>query len=419
MHAGDAHLSEALREGSAQAGSSRGRNRLRSGLVVAEIAFSMILLVGAGLMLRSFLKRYELQNHLHIAGVQTGAILLPVAAYPDNPSKSKFMHAVLPEIAALPGVQAVTAAQTLPLGRNGWGQSVLAEGAKDPDPKNAPFCRYGIVFPGYFDALGIPIKSGRDFQSTDTPMSQRVAIVSESMARKLWPGQDPIGRRLKFVGDPDSIGYASVVGLVADVLQNVEDQKSRLEEVYVPHDQNPVQTMSFIIRSHEPTGTLSAKIRDILRQHDPDLAFTDVRTMREHIDFSMWTHRLFTSLFAVFAVMALVIAGVGIYGVMSYSVGQRTQEIGIRMALGADQGSVVWMVTLQALWLTGIGIALGLFGAYFTSKAMAGQLFGVSPSDPPTFTAVCVLLALSGVVAAWVPAMRASRVNPIVALRYE
>jgi putative ABC transport system permease protein len=346
-------------------------------------------------------------------------VLLPFATFPEAAQKTGFFHATIGEIAALPGVEAASATQVLPLGRNGWGQGVLAEGAKDPDPKNAPRCQYGIVYPGYFDILGIPLKTGRDFRTTDVAKSQRVVIVSESMAKKLWPGTDPLGRRLKFTGEADSLGYASVIGVVGDVLQNLEDSHQRLETVYAPHDQDPTQTMTFVVRSSVAPGLLSSKIRTIIQSHNPDLALTDVRTMREHVKFSMWTHRLFTSLFSVFAVLALIIAGVGIYGVMSYSVGQRTQEIGIRMALGADAGSVVRMVTMQAVWLTGIGIALGLVAAFLVTRLMAAQLFAVSPTDPPTFTIVCVLLALSGVVAAAVPAMRAARVDPMVALRYE
>jgi putative ABC transport system permease protein len=419
MHAGDGRLSEALREGSMQAGSSRGGNRLRSGLVVAEIALSLVLLVGAGLMIRSFMQRYEMKNNLRMDGVLTGSVLLPVARYPENAQKVEFFQAVLPQIAAIPGVDAVSGIQALPLGRNGWGRRVIADDAKDPDPKLAVQTRFGVVFPEYFKVLGIPLKSGRDFNAFDTPKSERVAIVSEAFAKKLWPGKSPLGRHFKFAGEADSLGSLSVVGVVANVLQNVEDDDSRFEQAYVPHTQEPLQMMSFAVLSNNEPAALAGKIRGILRARDSDQALVDVRNMQEHVAFSMWTHRLFTSLFSVFAVIALLIAGVGIFGVMSYSVGQRTQEIGIRMALGAEPGSVVRMVTLQALKLTGIGIAIGLAAAFGVTRFMAAQLFEVSPTDPPTFTVVCVLLALSGVIAAWLPAMRASRVDPMVALRYE
>ena len=417
IHAGDGRLSEALREGSAQAGSSRGRNRLRSGLVVAEVALSLVLLVGAGLMVRSFMKRYELQNHIRTDGVLTGQVLLPIATYPDDSKKIEFFHAVLPQLAAIPGVEKVSGIQQLPLGRGSWGRLAVTE--KHPDPKNGIPVKYGIVFPGYFDVLQIPLKAGRDFNALDQPKSQRVAIISETLAKKLFPGQDAVGRHFKFGFDPDSLGWATVVGVAGDAMQNVEDRDQNLAQAYVPHDQDPNQQMSFTILSHAEPAGLANKVRSILRSRDPDQAFVEVRTMKEHVNFSLWMSRLFTSLFAVFAVIALVIAGVGIFGVMSYSVGQRTQEIGIRMALGADPGAMVRMVTWQALVLTLWGVVLGLVAAFGVTRLMAAQLFQVSPTDPPTFTVVCVLLMFSGVLAAWLPAMRASRVDPMVALRYE
>jgi len=419
MHAGDGRLSEALREGSSQAGSSRGRNRLRSGLVVAEVALSLVLLVGAGLMIRSFVNRADLQKNLRMDGVLTGAVLLPYAAYPEAHQKIAFFQDVLPRIAAIPGVEQVSGAQVLPLGRNGWGRRVIPDNAKDPDPKLAVNVRHGIVFPGYFKALGIPLKSGRDFNTLDAAKSERVAIVSEAFAKKFWPGQSPLGHTFRYAGEHDSMGVVKVVGVAGNVLQNIEDDDTRLEQSYVPHTQEPHQMMSFIVVSNSDPAALATKIRGILRARDTDQALVDVRNMREHVAFSMWMHRLFTSLFTTFAVIALVIAGVGIFGVMSYSVGQRTQEIGIRMALGAEPGAVVRMVTVQALKLTVIGIVLGLVAAFGVTRFMESQLYGVSATDPPTFTVVCVLLALSGVIAAWMPAMRASRVDPMVALRYE
>ena len=276
-----------------------------------------------------------------------------------------------------------------------------------------------MVFPGYFKLIGVPQISGRDFNAFDTDKSQRVVIVNQSMARKFWPGQDPIGRHLKFTGDPDSLGWATVIGVVGDVLQNVESQDQRVEQAYVPHDQDPYQMMAFLIRSHSDPASMAARVRQILQSRDPDQVFVEPRTLHEHVRYSMWMNRLFSTLFGTFAVLALVIAGIGLYGVMAYSVGQRTQEIGIRMALGAEPGSVVRMVTMQALRLTGLGIGIGLVGAFLLTRVMTAQLFNVSPTDPPTFTATCVLLILSGVVAAWLPATRASRVDPVVALRYE
>jgi putative ABC transport system permease protein len=419
MHATDARLNEALREGSSQAGSSRGGNRLRSALVVAEVALSLVLLVGAGLMIRSFMKRYDLENHLRVDGVLTGSVLLPFATYPEPQQRVTFYHELTQQIAALPGVEEVSATNNLPLGRNRWGKLVHAESDKDFDQRRAPAVNYSMIFPGYFHLIGVPLRSGRDFNLSDTPQSQRVAIVNESMAKKLWPKEDALGKRFKFVGDPDSVGWATVVGVCGDVVQSLDSDEARPEQAYVPHDQDPYQMMALMVRSTSQPAALAAKIRSIIQSRDPDQVLVEPRTFREHVKFSMWMHRLFSSLFGTFAVIALLIAGIGLYGVMAYSVTQRTQEIGIRMALGADGGSVVRMVTIQAMRLTILGIGIGLAGAFAVTRVMAAQLFKVSPTDPPTFTVVCLLLVLSGVTAAWLPALRASRVNPVVALRYE
>jgi putative ABC transport system permease protein len=308
--------------------------------------------------------------------------------------------------------------QQLPLSRNRWSRRMLAEGTHYSDPKQGLESNYGIVAPGYFHALQIPLLRGRDFTVTDDTTQQRVAIVNQSLARKLWPGQDPIGHRVRFTGDPDSIGWATVVGEVGDVLQNFDERETRFH-IFVPHDQTPNQMMSLIVNSPLPPGALAQKIRDRIHSHDPDLAFVDVRTMDEHIAFSMWLSRLFMGLFTFFAALALLIAAVGLYGVMSYSVAQRTQEIGIRMALGADRQRVVGLVVGQATQLLLIGCGIGLAGAWGLTRVMAAMLFGVSPSDPPTFAGVALILAATGMVAAWVPAQRATRVDPMVALRTE
>ena len=419
LHATDTHLVEALREGSAQAGSGHARNRLRASLVVAEIAMSLVLLVGAGLMLRSFLKMTELRKTIHTDGLLTGAVLLPVATYPEEQDKVEFFHAVLPQIATIPGVIEASMVQTLPINRGRWGQRMLAEGTKYTDPKQAPNVNYGIVAPDYFHVIGIPLLKGRDFNSADGAKSQRVAIVSQSLAKQFWGAEDPIGRRLKFAGEADSLGWALVVGVVGDVVQNPDDHQRTLSHCYVPHDQNPVQWMTFVVRAPAGPGGIAAKIREIIHARNPDLALVDVRTMEEHIHFAMWQNRLFMSLFTTFAILALLIAGVGIYGVMAYNVAQRTQEIGIRMALGADRQAVVRMVVGQAMRLTVIGAGIGLAAAYALTRVMASVLFNVSPNDPPTYAGVALILAVSSILAAWLPAHRATRVDPMVALRYE
>uniref|UniRef100_A0A832IBI4 ABC transporter permease n=1 Tax=Eiseniibacteriota bacterium TaxID=2212470 RepID=A0A832IBI4_UNCEI len=418
LHASDARLADALREGSLQTGGSRGRNRVRAALVVAEIALSLVLLVGAGLMIRSFVKLSSVQNDLRTEGVVTGGILLPIATYPTAESKLAFFEPVLDQVRALPGVTSASLASSLPLSRGHWTKQAIAEGAEG-DRRLAPLTGYLSVQPGFFETLGIPLR-GRDVRREDRAGGVRVAIVSEKLAQRLWPGQDPLGRRLMFEGDPDSLGWATVVGVAADVVLNVEAGQGKLVgQAYVAHNQEPHQYMTLLAHTNGESGALAARIREIMRGRDPDISFNDVRTMSEHVHFSMWSHRLFVSMMGTFAALALVIAAVGIYGVMAYSVSQRTQEIGIRMALGAAPQHVLRMVVGQAMRLALVGCGLGLAAAYGLTRLMAAFLFNVSPNDPPTFAGVALILGLSAVTAAWLPARRATRVDPAVALRYE
>jgi len=266
--------------------------------------------------------------------------------------------------------------------------------------------------------MGIPLRQGRDFGPQDRNGGNKVAIVSETAARQLWPGKDPLGQRFKWSAD-DTTGWKTVIGVAADVRQSINQTKREPVTIYVPHTQEPVQTLSLVVKHHGDPGSLAAAMRRTLQSHDADMPLFDVRTMNEWLRYSLWENRIYVSLMSVFAVLALVIAATGIYGVMAYTVAQRTQEIGIRMALGAARDDVMRMVVGQALRLTLFGIGIGLAGAYAITRLMASLLFGVKAADPPTFVGVTVILALSALVAAWVPADRATRVDPMVALRSE
>src|SRR6185503_6329472 len=222
----------------------------------------------------------------------------------------------------------------------------------------------------------------------------------------------------RYPGDADSIPSMTVVGVAADVPANVEQQNG-LAAIYQPHEQTGEQTLTLVLHTTGTPGSLAGPLRTLLRNNHPDMPVSEIRTMPEYLAYTRWTNRLFTSLFTTFAVLALVIAGVGIYGVMPYSVAQRTREIGTRMALGAARGHVLSLVVGRAMWLTIIGCGLGLAGAFALTRLMAGVLFGVTPNDPPTYAVVSVILALSAIGAAWFPAHRATQVDPIVALRHE
>ena len=276
---------------------------------------------------------------------------------------------------------------------------------------------FGTALPGSFKLLGMPIRQGREFTLQDDEHGQRVAIVNESLARTLFKGKDPIGQNIKFTDDPDSVGWRAVVGVSADIAQSVDNSDDPVRGVFVPELQEPVQTLSVLVRADGDGSHGAEALRMVVRELDATVALQDTRTLREEMRFALWVRRLFASLIGVFAAMALVIAAVGLYGVMAYSVAQRTQEIGIRMALGAEAANVHRLVVGQALRLTLLGIGIGLAAAFGLTHFMVAVIPGVSPTDPPTFTIVSVLLALSGLVAAWVPAVRATRIDPMTALR--
>lgn len=418
LQVSDSHLGDAIREGSVQTGSSRRGDRIRSGLVIAEVALSLVLLVGAGLMIRSFLKLSESGSKVRTENMLTASILMPIANYPDNLAKRTAMRSLLNQLQQLPGVQSFAGVTRLPLNRNNWTRTVRPEGAEQKEGDNGIRTSYVAATPGYFTTIGLTLRKGRDLTAADDETGPRVAIVNEELAAKVWPGQDPIGKQLRFTGEADSLGAMTVVGVVEDVPPNVEMQ-STLATIYVSHMQSAEQSLTLVLHTAGAAGSLSGPLRTLLRNNHPDMPISDIRTMPEYLAFNRWTNRLFTALFTTFAILALIIAGVGIYGVMAYSVAQRTREIGIRMALGAARSQVLGLVVGRAMWLTMIGCGIGLAGAYALTRLMANMLFGVSATDPPTYAGVALILAVSSIAAAWFPAHRATRVDPIVALRHE
>ena len=256
----------------------------------------------------------------------------------------------------------------------------------------------------------------RDITDADTLSANPVVLLNQSGARKLWPKESALGKRIKAGGRPE---YSTVVGIVADVRQRVDVKAARVGEVLLTHSQAPHATTTWAIRADGAPAALAPAVRELLRKRDPNLPLYNVRTLREHVSRALWDMRMYAQLMSVFSAMALFIAALGIYGVMAYSVGQRTREIGIRMALGAARADVQRLVMGQATRLTLFGVGLGLAAAYGLTRFMVGMLFGVRPDDPPTFAVVTLILALSSAAAAWLPTARAVRVDPVVALRHE
>ena len=407
---------EALKDGGQHGTGGRARSRLRSALVVAELALALVLLAGAGLMIRSFINMTAERASLNPTGLLTARLTMPIAVYKDDPAKRAFIDGLMPAIEGLPAVQSASLTTDLPLTNGSSSTRVRLE--TDPHAPDAIRRRvlYAAVRPRYFATMGIPLRSGREFTTQDGSDAPRVVIVSESAARKFWPGKEPLGQRLR-IGYSDTLVMA-VVGVAADIRQNVEDNEPPAH-IYVPHPQEPAQSVVLVVRHDGDPGAMTTALRRLVQSRDADMPLYDVRTMEESLRFGLWEPRIYVALMTVFGVLALVIAAVGIYGVMAYSVAQRTQEIGIRMALGAARPDVLKLVVGQAARLTLLGTGIGLAGAYAVTRFMASQLFGVSTSDPPTFAGVTIILALTALVAAWVPAERATRVDPMVALRSE
>ena len=407
-----AALTNALKD--ATRGSTEGRRRawVRNALVVSEIAFACVLLVGAGLLIRSLLRVLDVDMGFVAARAVTIRVD-PDSRYTTPEQRTAYFDEVLRRIREIPGVESAGITDALPLGRNRtWGSR--AKGVTYERGK-APFAFPRIVSDGYFAAMGIPLLAGRDFAPADTAKTEPVMVINETMARTLWPGQDPIG---KYV-----LGACAkerrVVGVVGDVRHLALEQASG-NEMYMPVRQcNDQPSSDLVVRSAVPPAQLIGAIRSVLQPLAANLPGNDFRTLQQIVDKSVSPRRFLVLLLGGFAVFALVLASLGIYGLISYSVNQRTQEIGIRMALGASSRDVQTQIIVQTLWLAAIGMVLGAGVSWLTVRSAGSLLFGVTPRDPGTFVGMIVVLTLVALIAGYVPARRASRVDPMVALRAE
>jgi len=315
-------------------------------------------------------------------------------------------------------VQAAGAISNLPLSGSLWGRSLTVEGRPVLPVGQAQMINHCVITPNYFRAIGTPLLAGRDFNDSDSHDALKVTIIDERLAGEYWPNESPLGKRIRF-GPPESNEpWHTIIGVVGAVRHERLDTVTRMT-IYVPHQQIPIRGMTLAVRSITPPETLTAAVRNQVWELDRDQPVTGVRTMTEVISRSVWQSRLYTILFGAFAAVALILASVGIYGVMAYSVTQRTHEIGIRMALGAQVSDVLKMIVGQGMLLALIGVAAGLIGALALTRVMSSLLFDVSATDPQTFIGVSLLLTAVAFLACYIPARRATRVDPMVALRYE
>lgn len=415
MHASKLDLHGALKEGSRAASSPH--HRARSVMTAVEVALAVVVLIGAGLALRSLVRLLGVNQGFDPHHVFTAHISLPDAEYSKPALVSAFYEQALRRIRALPGVESAAAASELPL--EGYANGVVyIEG--QPIPKNmwsSPLVNWCQVTPGYFKTMHIPLIKGRDFSLQDGPKSPKVAIINEAMARLFWRNQDAVGKRFTqgYSVHPD---WITVVGVVGDVREYAIDEPPR-PEAYFPHAEDPLTAMQLVIRTAPPPLSQAGAVRGVIRSLDSQLPFTHVRTLDQVVSSSSQQQKFVAVLLGLFAGLALILAAVGIYGVISFTVAQRTHEFGVRMALGAQKDDVLRLVMQRGVFLAAVGLAAGIVAALGLTRLMASLLYGVTPTDPLTFVVVSGVLLVVALIACYVPARRATQVDPIIALRYE
>jgi putative ABC transport system permease protein len=409
-------LNDTLKEGGR--GAAGVRTRTRNLLVVTEIAMSLVLLVGAGLMIQSLLRLRRVNIGLDAKNVLTATVIVPRAKYKEDEQRATFYKQLVERVRALPGVQAASATATLPLSGSNWGRSLTVEGYPVLPVGQAPMIQHTVVTPGYFRTMEIPLLAGRDFTDADKKGAPDVTIIDERLAREYWPNDSPIGKRVRFGPPEDNEPWHTVIGVVGAVRHQRMQEETR-KSVYLPHAKMPVNGLSLVARTSSDPKDFVAAIRREVAQLDPDLPVSEVATMEEVVAESIWQPRLYATLFAVFASGALILALIGIYGVMAFLVQTRTHEIGVRMALGASARDVFKLIVGRGMKLTAVGVVVGIGGAMALTRLMHSLLFNTSATDPITFILISVLLSLAAFFACYIPARRAAKVDPLVALRYE
>ena len=409
------NLNDSLKEGGRQ--TSAGSHRLRSSLVVFEVAVSLMLLIGAGLAARTFLSLLNTNAGFNPDNVLTMSLVLPSAKYKDEPQRAAFYTDLVQRVKTQPGVEAAALVNHLPLGGSNSSDAYLIEGAPEPAPGQEEVGRYRVCTPDYFSVMGIQLAKGRAFTEQDKMGATPVAVVNEAMARKHWPNEDVIGKRFRLAGPPETSPWLQVVGVVKDVKHELNLEVT--PEYYLPYAQDIWISMILVARTTVEPGSIAGALRQQVWAIDKDQPVFDVRTMKEVRSISVGVYSFASVGLAIFAVVALVLASIGIYGVMAFAVTQRTQEIGIRMALGARRLDVLKMIVTHGMKLALLGIAIGIAGAWGLTRFMKSLLFGVEATDLLTFSVVSICLLFATLVACFLPARRATKVDPLTALRYE
>ncbi|HEY6051891.1 MAG TPA: FtsX-like permease family protein, partial [Thermoanaerobaculia bacterium] len=418
---------DSLRDGERGSTEGGGRSRLRSILVGSELALALVLTVGAGLMIRSFLALTSIDPGFDPRHVLTMVVSVAGTSQAEPGRRPGFYTAVLEKAAAVPGVESVSAINHVPLAGDVWGFPFQIEGRPQPKPGDSPTATFRAAFPGYFRTMRIAIVRGREFTAADRLGSADVVIVNQRLADLHWPGEDPIGKRLTVDNPGNAPLWRTVVGVAANAVRG-EWTSDPEEELYVPYLQSqlymegpnwPVQYATLAVRTDGDPARFAGPIRDAIASIDRNVSVSEVATMDDIVAHSNSRARFYLLLLGSFAAVAVVLAALGIYGVMSYSVSRRFHELGIRMALGAERGDLVRLVVGEGMRVAAAGTAVGLAGAFAVTRLMSSLLYGVRATDPVTFAGVAALLAAVAFAASWIPARRATRVDPLTALRHD
>jgi len=418
-------ISESLKEGGKISASSSSGGRLRNLLTISEVALSVILLIGAGLLIRSFVRLLQVTPGFETRNILTVRLTLPRYSYPEATTQAAFYAQLIEHVNALPGVRATGATNDLPPAKGSHSSGISIEGRPPVDGSSAALAvQQRLATPDYFRVMGIPLIAGRAFSEADTSSTSPVVVINQTFARRFFPNENPIGQHLKLGAAEGSNQWLTIVGVVGDVrgfgldkLPNSEMYLSSEQQNFLPY--NPLPQMYLVVRTANDPSSLAAPVLGAVRALDKDLPLPQAQTMEAFLAASIAERRANMLLLGVFAMVAMILAGVGIYGVISYSVAQRTHEIGVRVALGAQSRHVIVLVVGNGMKLALIGIAIGLGGAAALTRLMQSLLFGVTPTDVVTFAAVSVALMIVAFVACYLPARRAMKVDPMIALRNE
>jgi putative ABC transport system permease protein len=416
---------QAVREEGRSGTAGRSATIARRVLVTTQVAFAFMLLIGAGLLFASFRQILRIDSGFDPTHVLSGMISLPDTTYRDEEHVRSFVSRALDRISALPGVEPAGFTSSVPFGENYGDSVILAEGYIAQPGESLISPSQIRVSPGYFETLRVPLRRGRFFDRRDQEASQAVIIVSERLAQKFWAGQDPIGKRMYQPGSAEEVAsgpgprtrWLTIVGVVGDVKQRgYISQDERLGAYYFPHAQSPSRNMALVARASGDPLALASSIRREIAAMDPELPFFDVHSMEQRLEESVAGRRTAMLLAVTFGIIARLLATVGIYGVLAYQVTQRTREIGIRMAPGSDAGHVFALILREGVLLLVVGFTLGLSGAFAMRRALAGELYGVGSMDPAVLASVAAVLAVVALAACALPARRASRIDPVIAL---